>query len=175
MRFPMTTDAVVKSVTALTFAIILMTISIPFGLLNARAPGFVVVMTMVACIAVPVVLIVTVLLAPRAVRLERDAVVVERLAWSDIRIPLAEVVSVEQGPTLRAFTGGEVIRVAGNGGLMGFTGFFRVRGVGVVRCWATRLGAPTVLVRRKTERPVLLGVDDGRALLDALSRRVAHA
>ena len=32
--------------------------------------------------------------------------------------------------------------------------------VGLVRCWATRLGRPTVLVRRGSEKPLLLGVDD---------------
>lgn len=56
---------------------------------------------------------------------------------------------------------------------MGFTGLFHVSDVGLVRCWATRLGVPTVLVRRGRERPLLLGVDDPAGLLQAL-RRAPH-
>jgi hypothetical protein len=173
MRFPMTTDLTVKLVTALSFGVVAVTLPIPWLVAKAgHAPWPVAVGSAVVAWGVPLVLLGTVLLAPRAVRVEADAVVVERLAWSDYRIPLAEVAAVEPGPMLKALSG-EVLRVAGNGGLMGFTGYFRVRGLGVVRCWATRLRRPTVLLRRKTERPVLLGVDDGAALLRALAARVS--
>jgi hypothetical protein len=53
------------------------------------------------------------------------------------------------------------------------TGLFHVVDVGLVRCWATRLGEKTVVVRRADERPLLLGVDDPAGLLQAL-RRATH-
>lgn len=81
------------------------------------------------------------------------------------------MIGVEPGPSISLW--GKVRRVAGNGGLMGFSGFFHVSGVGMVRLWATRLGVPTVLVRRAHGRPVLLGVDDPAGLERAL-RRAAH-
>lgn len=172
VRFPMTVGTSVKWISLVALAAGAVTLPIPFLLASQPAiPGPVAWLAVLPSVVVPVALGLTVLWAPRAVRLEPDALVVERLAWSDVRIPLGEVTAVAEGPELKTF-GGNVMRVAGNGGLLGFTGLYRVRGVGLVRCWATRLGAPTVLVSRKSERPVLLGVDDGPALLKALSARV---
>jgi hypothetical protein len=173
MRFVMTTDWIVKLITTLCVAVVMTTCLIPFALFAApQVPQPVMWATMLVSLGVPAILGLTVLWAPRAVRIENEVLIVERLAWSDVRIPLSEIASVEAGPELRIF-GGAVRRVAGNGGLMGFTGFFSVRGEGVVRCWATRIGAPTVLVRRKFDRPVLLGVDDGSGLVHALRSRTA--
>lgn len=173
MRFPMTTGLGVKLVTALALGVVFFALLVPWLVMvfGEAPPWRVVLGSSVISLGVPLALLFVLVLAPRAVRLEPDALVVERLAWRDYRIPLVDVASVEAGPRLKAFTGG-VLRVAGNGGLMGFTGYFFVRGVGIVRCWATRLG-PTVLVRRKSERPALLGVDDSPALLAALAGRLA--
>jgi len=171
MRFPMTTDGAVKWITALTGVVVLMTSLVPLALFSSPhvpAPAAWLVVT----IGVPAILVFTVLWAPRGVRLENDTLVVERLAWSDVRIPLADITSAEAGPQL-ALMGGGAWRYAGNGGLMGFTGFFKVRKTGeVARCWSSRLG-PTVLLHRTAARPVLLGVDDGEGLLQALHARGA--
>jgi hypothetical protein len=167
-RFPMTTSRTVVALTGGTLLIVAVTLAVALGAGPTPEAGLLPgVVAVVVCGAVAL----SVLWAPRAVRLDGDALAVERLAWSDVRIPLADIASVEPGPPLEAF-GGDVWRVAGNGGVMGFTGLFHVRGVGAVRCWATQLGASTVLVRRRTGRPVLLGVDDGRGLLEALRRRL---
>ncbi|MBL8921107.1 MAG: hypothetical protein JNJ54_19750 [Myxococcaceae bacterium] len=164
-----------KLITLVAIGVVFFALTVPWAVttFGEGAPWPVALGSSVVGLGVPVALLVVLLLAPRAVRLESDAVVVERLGWRDYRIPLADIASVEAGPLLKVLGGG-VWRVAGNGGLMGFTGYFFVRGLGVVRCWATRLG-PTVLVRRKSERPALLGVDDGPALLDALARRLSPA
>ncbi len=175
MRFQMTTDATVKWITALTGAVVLMTSLIPLALFwSPRVPAPVAWLTVLVTLGVPAILAFTVLLAPRGVRLEHDTLIVERLAWSDVRIPLADITAAEAGPEL-ALLGGGAWRYAGNGGLMGFTGFFKVRKTGeVARCWSSRLGG-TVLLHRKAERPVLLGVDDGEGLLQALHARGAPA
>lgn len=172
VRFPMTVGTSVKWISFVALAVGVVTLPIPILVaMQPSVPTPIAWVSAVPSLIVPVVLGLTVLWSPRAVRLEADALVVERRAWSDLRIPLADVSAVALGPELKAFGSG-VIRIAGNGGLMGFTGLYRVRGVGLVRCWATRLGSPTVLVTRKSERPVLLGVDDGPGLLEALSARV---
>jgi hypothetical protein len=172
MRFAMTTDRTVKLITTLSFAAVLMTSLVPLALFSephvSRPIAW---MTMLVTLGVPAILGFTVLLAPRGVRLEHDTLIVERLAWSDVRIPLADIASAEAGPEL-ALMGGGARRYAGNGGLMGFTGFFKVKKTGeVARCWSTRLGG-TVLLQRRRARPVLLGVDDDGALLRALQHRV---
>lgn len=177
MRFSMTAGSAVKVITALTVVIVLVALPVPVVLatkLLAGAPGPVRWLSLLPVVVVPVALGLAVLWAPRAVRVEADALVIERLAWSPFRLPLSEVASVEPGPELKLLSG-DVWRVAGNGGLMGFTGLFKVKGVGVVRCWATRLDSPTVVVRRKGARPVLLGVDDGAGLLAALTAKVPRA
>ena len=107
-------------------------------------------------------------IAPRAVRITTNKLTVERLFWPDFELPLREVVGVEEGPAISLM--GKVRRIAGTGGLMGFTGLYHVSDVGLVRLWATRLGVPTVLVRRAHARPLLLGVDDPSALLTTLRR-----
>lgn len=175
MRFPMTVGTSVRWISFVALAIGVLTFPIPILVaMQPSVPAPIAWLSALPSFIVPVVLLLTVLWSPRAVRLEADALVVERRGWSEFRIPLAEVSAVEAGPELKAFGSG-VTRIAGNGGLMGFTGLYRVRGVGLVRCWATRLGAKTVLVTRKSERPVLLGVDDGPTLLRALSARLGTA
>jgi hypothetical protein len=167
-RFPMTTSRTVMALTGGTLLVVAFALLVAFDVVpqssTAVRPGL-------GAALVSVVVGLAILWAPRAVRLDDDVLAVERLAWADVRIPLADITSVEPGPALTTF-GGDVWRVAGNGGVMGFTGLFHVRGVGAVRCWATQLGAPTVLVSRRSGRPVLLGVDDGRGLLEALRRRL---
>ncbi|MDP1919196.1 MAG: PH domain-containing protein [Myxococcales bacterium] len=173
MRFQMTTDGTVKWITALTGAVVLVTSLVPLALFSLpHVPAPVAWLTFLVTLGVPAILGFTVLLAPRGVRVEHDTLIVERLAWSDVRIPLADITSAEVGPQL-ALMGGGAWRFAGNGGLMGFTGFFKVRKTGeVARCWSSRLGG-TVLLHRSDARPVLLGVDDGAGLLQALHERGA--
>jgi len=171
MRFPMTLDWRVKATTALVAVMVLGVLPLQAGVfatLPVPAParaGFFGLLALVAG-----VLLVAVLWAPRAVRLSLEGLSIERVFWPEYFIPWSEVASVEEGPDLRPF--GAVMRVAGNGGLMGYSGLFAVRGVGLVRCWATRLYAPTIVVRRRTGRPVLLGVDDTPALLEELRKRL---
>lgn len=167
-RFPMTRGAMVKFATALSVAILLVVLPLQFlvvmhlPVLWARGA------VLATLLLVGGALVFTIMLAPNAVRIEGGRLVVERWLWSDFSVPLRQLTSAELGPELKLF--GEVRRVAGNGGLMGFTGLFHVKNVGTVRCWATQLGTPTVLVRRVGARPLLLGVDDARGLLAALHR-----
>jgi hypothetical protein len=170
-RFPMSLSRPIHVITGLS---LLGAGAVSFvAATQLHAPPAVAALPVVVAVLVVAVVALAVLWAPRAVRLHDDAVIIERLASAEVRLPLAEVTSVEPGPALQPF-GGRVWRVAGNGGVMGFTGLFFVRGVGLVRCWATRLGTPTVLLRRSAGRPVLLGVDEAPALLDALRQRLAR-
>lgn len=168
MRFTMTMGRAVRVVTALVVALLIGFLFLPAALGQARAP---VVPIMMVPGLLTIVLVLTILWAPRAVRLEDEHLVIERLLWPEFRIPLRDLARVEAGPQLH-LVGRTVLRVAGNGGLMGFTGLFWVNGVGVVRMWATQLGTPTVLLWRHQARPIVLGVDDAAGLLSALERRL---
>jgi hypothetical protein len=165
-RFPMTRGAMVKFATALTTLILLVVLPLQFAVMVRVPVPEVRALALTVLVVVGLGLVFTVMLAPNAVRIEGGRLVVERWLWSDFSVPLRQLESAEPGPELRLF--GDVRRVAGNGGLMGFTGLFHVKNVGTVRCWATQLGTPTVLVRRVSGRPLLLGVDDAPALLAAL-------
>jgi len=167
-RFPMTRGAMVKFATALTAVILLVVLPLQFAVLMRVPVPEVRAVVLTVLVVVGLGLVVTVMLAPNAVRLEPGRLIVERWLWSDFSVPLRQLESAELGPELKVL--GDVRRVAGNGGVMGFTGLFHVKNVGTVRCWATQLGTPTVLVRRVSGRPLLLGVDDARALLAALHR-----
>lgn len=169
MRFPMTLGGFTKvtSIASLAVLALLLPLQSFVVLRHLPAPGprFGAVGLL---LLVGGVLLFVVAIAPRAVRVDAHRLVVERLLWPDFEVPLRQVTGVELGPELTVR--GRVRRVAGNGGLMGFTGLFHVTDVGLVRCWATRLGRATVLVRRGQERPLLLGVDDPAGLLRVLQR-----
>lgn len=169
MRFPMTLGRAAKVVTIFVALVMLYLFALPFILHRAvQLPFFV---GAIVPVLTMLTLGLTFLWAPRAVRLDADALVIERLAWFDLRVPYSEIAQVSAGPTL-GLAGSGVLRVAGNGGLMGFTGFFWVRDVGVVRMWATQLGSPTLLVRRSSGRPLVLGVDDTDGLAKALKAHI---
>jgi hypothetical protein len=170
MRFPMTTDGWVKFTTLMTLVLVVFVLpNVALATNRAPIPEGVTVITHAAQGFLLLVLLWTVLAAPRAVRLTPKAVLVERLALPDFEIPWSEVTGVQEAPSIELR--GQVRRVAGNGGLMGFTGLYSVTGVGTVRCFATRLHRPTVLLSRREGRPVLLGVDEPHRLLEALRRR----
>ena len=173
LRFPMTTGKLVKAISA--FSVLLLAVILPVQLwvVFTRVPLLPVKVLVAAALSLAVAaLAITVMLAPRAVRLEGGHLVVERLWWSDFKVPVRSLLSAELGPKIELI--GDVRRVAGNGGLMGFTGLYHVKNVGLVRCWATQLDTPTVLVRRREGRPLLLGVDHPMELVTALRRELAQ-
>lgn len=171
MRFPMTLDRSTKFITVGALLLVGLLIPLQYFVVLRQIPAPLLKSLVMGVLSlVALVLLFTVMLAPRAVRISAGMLIVERLWWRDFVLPLREVTAVEEAPPLEVF--GKVWRVAGNGGLMGFTGLFHVSEIGLVRCWATRLGVPTVLVRRAGARPLLLGVDDPAALLRALRSAV---
>jgi hypothetical protein len=168
----MTIDGWVKGITV--FTVVLLAVTFPLIAAAVGQPGVpfaITVFTRIALSVVALVLVVSALGAPKAVKLTHHALVVERLGLGDYEVPWAAIGEVREAPPLQLR--GPVRRVAGNGGFFGFTGLFSVQGVGTVRCWATRLNTPTVLVERHGERPVLLGVDEPQKLLAAITAR-AH-
>ncbi len=170
MRFPMTTDGWVKGTTL--FTLVAIAASWPAMLLAVDQPATpkgIHLFVGLTLGAVGLLLVGTVLAAPRAVRLTANALIVERLVLPDFELAWSEVTGVQEAPALELM--GQVRRVAGNSGLMGFTGLYSVAGVGTVRCFATRLHRPTVLVSRRGRRPLLLGVDEPHRLLEVLRRR----
>lgn len=170
MQFPMTTSATVKGISVGTGVLVFVLLPLQlFAVTREVVPTEIKAPSVLMLLLVGGVLGITVLWAPRAVRVDAAHLAVERLGWPDFRVPLRDITRVEEGPAITVM--GDVRRVAGNGGLLGFTGLYSVRGVGTVRCWATRLGRPTVVVHRVEGRPLLLGVDDGHALLAELRRR----
>ncbi len=173
MRFAMTTDGWVKGTTVGT--VVLLGVTFPLVSMAVAHPGVpwgVTIFSRASVAVVGLVLLWTMLGAPRAVKVTTPALVIERLVLPDVELPWTSIAEVREAPPIELR--GEVRRVAGNGGFFGFTGLYAVSGVGTVRCWATRLHRPTVLVSRHGERPVLLGVDDPHGLLEAIHRRRAH-
>jgi hypothetical protein len=114
------------------------------------------------------VLVITTLMAPREVMVTFGELELVRLAWPSFRIPLHDVEVVERGPVIARGAG--VVRLMGVGGWFWSGGLFRVRNLGNVRAWMTRLG-PTLVLRRKEGLPILLGVDDVPGLLATLGQR----
>lgn len=170
MRFPMTLGRFTLVTTIGTLLLIGAMISFLFFVVLEPVPFPAIKLLIVAWLfGMMLSLLFVVAIAPRAVRVTANTLSVERLFWPDFQVPLRQVTGVDEGPVISML--GTVRRVAGNGGVMGFTGLFHVSDVGLVRCWATRFGVPTVLVRRADERPLLLGVDDPAGLLKVLRRK----
>lgn len=116
------------------------------------------------------ILVVTSLMTPVALEVTKRELVIRRFAWPAVRVPLKDITSVAAGPT-SALLGGQVRRLAGNGGWFWSGGLFRAEGIGQVRAWLTRLG-PTVMLTRKAGLPVLVSADDTDGFVAALKARV---
>lgn len=168
MRFPMTLDRVTRGITIGAVLLIALILPVQAVVTLQKAPPPLGVPLSIVFGVVGATLLLGLAWAPRAVKVGRDTLLVERLGWTPYEQRLDEVTGVEDGPAIELR--GPVRRVAGNGGLMGYSGLYHLAGVGLVRLWATRLGTPTVLLRRGDERPLLLGVDDPAALKAALLR-----
>ena len=174
MRFPMTLGTSTKVITISSLLVVGVVLPLQYFMVLRHVPSPELKGALMAVLSLATsIILFTVAIAPRAVRVGSNKLFVERLLWRDYELPLSEVRAIEEGPPLSLF--GNAWRVAGNGGLMGFSGLFHVSQVGLVRCWATRLGTPTVLVRRAHRRPLLLGVDDPAGLLRELRRATRMA
>lgn len=114
----------------------------------------------VAALLLPV----TGLFAVRGYEVVPDAVLIRRPGWTS-RIPLAGLTGVEADP--QVFRG--VMCRVGNGGFLGFIGWFWSRRLGWFRAWVTD---PARCVRlRFRDRCVVLSPDDPEAFLRALQLR----
>jgi hypothetical protein len=140
-------------------------------LFGHKLPGPVAGPVLIATVSlVMILLLVTTLLTPTAVRLGVSALEVERWFWPSFVVPYADLTGVEDGPISRVFAS-DVGRVAGVGGWFWSGGLFRARGVGLVRAWLRRLG-PTVVVRRASGLPMLFGLDDPEGFRTAIAAKI---
>lgn len=114
--------------------------------------------------AVLLLLPVTSLFAVRGYEVVPDAVLIRRPGWTS-RVALTGLVGVEADS--QTFRG--VVFRAGNGGVLGFVGWFWSRRLGWFRAWVTD---PARCVRlRFRDRCVVLSPDDPEAFLEALRGR----
>jgi hypothetical protein len=165
----MSLDATARTITAVALgAVLVVLLVILFAPADSRGFRPSVAQRLLAAGGLSALVGVGLLRSPRAVRVEADAVIVERRGWSELRVPLAEVMSAEDGPVITSLGGDVWPSVGASRGVLGVFGLCRVRNVGLVHCWAGRFGAPTVLLWRRQGLPVLLGVDDAPGLLEAL-------
>lgn len=93
---------------------------------------------------------------------------IRRLLWSD-SIPLDALVSVDRDPSLTAGSW----RLAGNGGLFSFSGWFRSKALGTYRAYVTDFDRAVVL-RFHDRRAVVVSPADPAAFVAAVrtSRRM---
>lgn len=90
------------------------------------------------------------------------AVIVHRLGW-DFRIELASLISAQADPA--ALKGS--IRLAGNGGLFAFCGWFRNRKLGVYRAFCTDIAHAVVL--RFPDRTIVVTPDQPEKFIAAVN------
>jgi hypothetical protein len=88
-------------------------------------------------------------------------------ALRPVRIPLNAITAVRPLP---AATMTHAMRVYGTGGLFGWTGRYRVRGLGSVSMHATSLDRLVVIERRR-RRPILISPADPATFLSGLRRQ----
>ena len=104
---------------------------------------------------------------PVAYALDERTLYVERRLFRTVRLPLASLTEVS--PLPRAALAG-AIRVYGTGGLFGWAGRYRVRGLGSVSMCATNLER-LVLIQRRHRRPLLISPADPQAFFRGLRRQ----
>jgi hypothetical protein len=92
---------------------------------------------------------------------------IERKAFRTVRVPLGSISDVRPLPAASLHG---AIRVYGTGGLFGWAGRYRLRGLGAVSMHATNLER-LILVQRRGRRPLLISPADPDAFLRGLRRQ----
>jgi prepilin signal peptidase PulO-like enzyme (type II secretory pathway) len=98
---------------------------------------------------------------------DTEAIYIQRRAMRTLRIPYSRMTAVR--PFLRPAVSG-AIRIYGTGGLFGWAGRYRFRGVGGVSMHATNLDC-LVLIQRARGRPLLISPLDPGAFLNGIRRQ----
>ena len=116
-------------------------------------------------IAIPLLILVgSSLFAVRGYTLDNDRLIIHRLGWAS-RLDLASLASAAYDPL--AMTGS--IRIAGNGGLFAFCGWFRNKKLGNYRAFGTDPHRSVVL--RFSDRVVVVTPDAPERFVDELTKR----
>lgn len=115
-----------------------------------------------ALLLVPMV---AVLFAVSGYEVEGGRLRIRRLLWSD-SLPLATLSSAVRDPALTVGSW----RIAGNGGLFSFTGWFRSKALGNYRAYVTDFDRVVVL-RFHDRRPVVVSPADPDAFVAAVGAR----
>lgn len=107
-------------------------------------------------------------LAPKAVRVEGNALVVERHKWRETRVDLSRLVTAELRPLSDLMRPWALRR----GLHMGIEGKALLSGVGEVTCLSGGVTGQAVLLRFADRHPMLVGAADAAGLLEEVRRRV---
>jgi hypothetical protein len=105
--------------------------------------------------------------SPLGYAIDNQAVYVERKVWGRVRIPLNQITAVQLVPRT-ALQG--AMRVYGTGGLFGWSGRYRMRGLGAVSMQATNLER-LIVIQRRRRKPILISPTDTNAFLAGLRRQ----
>lgn len=105
--------------------------------------------------------------APLGYALTEHTLTIERKTLWSIRIPLSQISACH--PLPRAALQ-DAIRIYGTGGLFGWAGRYRARGIGAFTMYATSLDR-LILVQRRRRRPIVISPADPTAFLDGLRRQ----
>jgi hypothetical protein len=164
MKFPMTLDKTNRTITGLVIAAVIPCLAT--GALSVQGRANVIGLTVVTT-----AFVVAWALAPKGMEITRDQVRILRRAAPPVRISADEIVAIEER---QSPFGHRAVRVFGVGGLFGSYGLFWMKGFGRYKLYATRSG-PTLVLRRRTEPPVLVTPDDPRGARQALEALVTRA
>lgn len=105
--------------------------------------------------------------SPEGYAVDAQAIFIERRAMRTIRIPFSRLKAIQ--PLGRPVVAGG-LRIFGTGGLFGWAGRYRFRGVGTVSMHATNLDN-LLLIERRRGRPLLISPADPGALLNGVRRQ----
>jgi hypothetical protein len=103
-------------------------------------------------------------MSPRAVTVAGGELLVERRAWTPVRVPVRTIQAVTSLDRM-----GKGVRVFGVGGLFGSYGLFANDTLGRFHLYATRRG-PAVIVRRNDALPIVLTPDNVIGTIEAIEQ-----
>ncbi len=159
-RSPMSLDRTNVIFTSLVLLLLLAVTGGMFVAGNRAAPGIGLLLAVVMGAAWA--------MAPKALEITWDELVIQRRAWPALRVPRASIARAEPLSRLSAGT----LRLFGVGGFFGSYGLFRNPDLGNFRLYATR-GGTALLVRRQGAVPLLLTPDDVSGAIEALQSSAA--